>query len=635
MCACVSSLLRACSSSGAVECEAGWRRGGGDDDDGATTITIPEALVNDGYCDCPRDGLDEPATGACAGSNRWAGVGRADSSSSDAFACPGDDPAVAVPSSRYDDGVCDCCDGADEPSGDCEDGCAAIAEARRRRAEERRAKFERGAERRRAATEAFAVFQEEVRAAAAALETAEIPRLERRRADAEEERAAAQRTWDDERRAALRRLVEAPSSAPSLPLGLDDDERRSFVKALCRLVGERDGKDGCEPLDQALTYVRVDDDDDDNDAEEEIEEEEPPLSRARLRERAERALSRINALLGTDDDDEDDDEEEDLDDDDHYDDDEEDEAGYEESRTKLRDGPEEETPDDDRTTKDDDNTVDPLLLRRTKKELDDLLASLRRGDAAARHARVVLEALVACPDDLVVAVLHASRVDAGDAADALAEIVGANDDDVESPSAECAADDDDLWAGHRVPSPRADDDPLATLFRPLDDVARSYDPAPTTDALAALDAELERARKRLEEAIDDDDGRRDANDLKYGPDGVLHALAGECFRGDAGKYEYEVCVRGKATQKESGGSSTHLGRYDGYDASPRGALTLRFVNGARCYNGPKRSATVRLVCGETEGVVVNVEEPETCRYEMILQTFAACDEAFAKRYGLL
>lgn len=41
------------------ECEIGWTKG---------THRISEEQVNDGYCDCPLDGSDEPHTNACSGS---------------------------------------------------------------------------------------------------------------------------------------------------------------------------------------------------------------------------------------------------------------------------------------------------------------------------------------------------------------------------------------------------------------------------------------------------------------------------------------------------------------------------------------------------------------------------------------
>ncbi|XP_022703008.1 uncharacterized protein LOC111268335 isoform X2 [Varroa jacobsoni] len=58
--------------------------------------------INDNYCDCGAgvEVNDEPATGACP--NTY-------------FVCTRD-TTVKVPSSRVDDGICDCCDGSDEPN---------------------------------------------------------------------------------------------------------------------------------------------------------------------------------------------------------------------------------------------------------------------------------------------------------------------------------------------------------------------------------------------------------------------------------------------------------------------------------------------------------------------------------------
>ncbi|XP_037950434.1 glucosidase 2 subunit beta-like [Teleopsis dalmanni] len=70
------------------------------------SIDIPFDRVNDDYCDCEKDGSDEPSTNAC-------NAGR--------FYCKyqkrhitGRGLDVFVPSSRVNDGVCDCCDGSDE-----------------------------------------------------------------------------------------------------------------------------------------------------------------------------------------------------------------------------------------------------------------------------------------------------------------------------------------------------------------------------------------------------------------------------------------------------------------------------------------------------------------------------------------
>ena len=77
------------SSSSSIQCRSGWSTN--------TQITISPSQINDGYCDCPYDGYDEPNTDACSGSmdGGWAGISpRYISSDLDAaklptyFSCP-------------------------------------------------------------------------------------------------------------------------------------------------------------------------------------------------------------------------------------------------------------------------------------------------------------------------------------------------------------------------------------------------------------------------------------------------------------------------------------------------------------------------------------------------------------------
>ena len=50
-----------------------------------------------------------------------------------------------------------------------------------------------------------------------------------------------------------------------------------------------------------------------------------------------------------------------------------------------------------------------------------------------------------------------------------------------------------------------------------------------------------------------------------------------------------------------------------------------FTGGTSCYQGPKRKSLVHLKCGP-DNLLENVVEPETCLYEMVMRTPAACDE---------
>jgi len=75
------------------------------------------AKLNDGYCDCPSDGSDEPGTAAC---------------SQGKFYCEGPHWR-AIGTGMLGDGICDCCDGSDEASfglTECTDTCGELQKAK-------------------------------------------------------------------------------------------------------------------------------------------------------------------------------------------------------------------------------------------------------------------------------------------------------------------------------------------------------------------------------------------------------------------------------------------------------------------------------------------------------------------------
>jgi protein kinase C substrate 80K-H len=50
---------------------------------------------------------------------------------------------------------------------------------------------------------------------------------------------------------------------------------------------------------------------------------------------------------------------------------------------------------------------------------------------------------------------------------------------------------------------------------------------------------------------------------------------------------------------------------------------MLFTGGATCWNGPARSLTVTLLCGDTEALF-KVEEPARCEYVAEMTTPAVC-----------
>ncbi|XP_062540948.1 uncharacterized protein LOC134208982 isoform X2 [Armigeres subalbatus] len=79
---------------------------------------ISWSKVNDDYCDCPEDGSDEPGTNACEKGRYYCRFQKRHQTGRGGY--------VSVPSSRVNDGICDCCDGSDEwlrPEINCRNVC--------------------------------------------------------------------------------------------------------------------------------------------------------------------------------------------------------------------------------------------------------------------------------------------------------------------------------------------------------------------------------------------------------------------------------------------------------------------------------------------------------------------------------
>ena len=139
-------------------------------------------------------------------------------------------------------------------------------------------------------------------------------------------------------------------------------------------------------------------------------------------------------------------------------------------------------------------------------------------------------------------------------------------------------------------------------------------------ARAAADAASATLRD-LESKLDD----ATVNLARYvGPRAEFAHMIGACYEAEVDKYAYSVCPFAEAKQ-----DSTRLGTMTPLVANPNDPSevpsTFSFVAGESCWNGPKRSMTVRLACGDATRLG-GVTEPSRCEYAATLETPAACDE---------
>ena len=138
------------------------------------------------------------------------------------------------------------------------------------------------------------------------------------------------------------------------------------------------------------------------------------------------------------------------------------------------------------------------------------------------------------------------------------------------------------------------------------------------------------ARDEAEEAVSDAEETvktlKETLGARYGPDDAYFPLKGQCFTLDTRDYQYELCPFRTAKQKPSGGGGvgTSLGTWEA-EKSWEQPGEWNFRNGQSCWQGPKRSAAVRLRCGP-DHQLLDVDEPSKCTYTFVLETPAACDD---------
>ncbi|KAL7581221.1 hypothetical protein ACA910_006003 [Epithemia clementina (nom. ined.)] len=216
---------------------------------------IPADKINDGYCDCPQTGADEPETAACSGSYAWGGVLRGGAAnppgSLSLFTCP-QQPKVKLALSRLNDGVCDCCDGADESSSSgCKDNCAVVLAEERRLRKELEETYKVGSRIRQKLIADFAVMRKEKLEEAAKLES-ELKQTEESLHQLEEQYSTLELQWIQQRLTSVDSHLHAialRSESAEVPISgmleaLTEEELTWWIIHACQISGEMMGDDG-------------------------------------------------------------------------------------------------------------------------------------------------------------------------------------------------------------------------------------------------------------------------------------------------------------------------------------------------------------------------------------------------------
>ncbi|GKY93357.1 hypothetical protein MPSEU_000303300 [Mayamaea pseudoterrestris] len=192
----------------------------------------------------------------------------------------------------------------------------------------------------------------------------------------------------------------------------------------------------------------------------------------------------------------------------------------------------------------------------------------------------------------------------------------------------------DGYMDYFVVEPRDDADDLSVALASL---SLDLDEKSQTELKSLEDSvnAVEGDKKAIEDSIVELQASIGGDDpSKFGVDGELHSVKDSCFSITTGKYTYELCMFGQAKQKEGSSGGTDLGKWSEATVDAElGQRVWRWERGAKCWNGPQRSAHAYVTCGK-DTTIVSADEPETCKYVFQIESFIACDDAFRVQHQL-
>ncbi|KAI5967725.1 hypothetical protein CANMA_002905 [Candida margitis] len=129
-----------------------------------------------------------------------------------------------------------------------------------------------------------------------------------------------------------------------------------------------------------------------------------------------------------------------------------------------------------------------------------------------------------------------------------------------------------------------------------------------------LDHEVEKLEQELEKLQAKIQGVKVNLSSDYGPEDILRAYEKVAITKNLGGYNYRINLLQGISQDD-----IFIGKFREYKD---GKIT--YQDGAKCWNGPRRSATVEFTCGEGPELV-SVSEPEKCHYYFTIQGESWCD----------
>lgn len=112
-----------------------------------------------------------------------------------------------------------------------------------------------------------------------------------------------------------------------------------------------------------------------------------------------------------------------------------------------------------------------------------------------------------------------------------------------------------------------------------------------------------------------------------GPKYLIDNLFGKCFSRISSNYKYELCPFHNITQREQAyrwnAYNGVLGIWKEWLIEGNNFTYMYMVHGDPCNGDIERETKVNLTCGE-KNVVVSVDEPAMCKYEVLFKTPYAC-----------